>query len=693
MKRHPAYALGAVVAASFVIRTALAWLRSAPVLLPDEYLYASIGRSFAESGRPLIRGESAHFPALLQPILTAPAWLIGDVDTAFRVIQTIGSLAMSLAAVPVYLIARRLGVSSRVSLVLSGFTVLVPDVFYSSFISSEAFAYPLFLLTVYAAIRVLAAPTNRAQILFVVAVGLTTLTRVQFAVLPIVFLVAIVLIGARERRLKTALREQTLALVLFGVAAAGVLFAGPSRSVGVYRWLLGIHTGPLEIVHWAALDAMTLAYAAGWIIVPGALLGCWLTLARPRSRDELVFGVLVVLLTVGLLLEAGLLQASLTLVKEIQERYVFYAAPLLGISFALYASRGWPLRVQHLALAAALVLVAVRIPLSGYAVAATLNGSPILYGVYWLTAELGRPGDAAAIVAAAVGLMTVVAVLASRRPRLGTPVVLGLALLAIGAASAGAVAFDVQNSARVKKAYLPSDASWVDHADVGDVTMVETYSGTRAISLQELFWNRSITRVVLLPGAAKLDSFFVQHARISEDGAMIVGGRPIAGPLLLDTFGSTVRLRGARLLDSGPTASLWLPNRNERPRLAFYALGYYYDGWLAHEGAMHVWPQVPNGRVSGWISMRLTAPSTALQTTGAMKLTFTLAKGRRFHVRLLPGQSRSVRLPICALGSAMIRYRSNSGALVGPRFLSVRSTTPHFTPSPSACPSGSSSSA
>ena len=51
--------------------------------------------------------------------------------------------------------------------------------------------------------------------------------------------------------------------------------------------------------------------------------------------------------------------------------------------------------------------------------------------------------------------MTAVAVLASRRPRFGTPVVLGFALLATGAASAGAVAFDVQNTARVKKAYLP----------------------------------------------------------------------------------------------------------------------------------------------------------------------------------------------------------------------------------------------
>ena len=147
MKHRVAYALAAVVAASFVIRTALAWLRAVPALFPDEYIYSSIGRSIAESGRPLIRGGFANFPALLEPIVTAPAWLIGDVDTGFRVVQAIGALAMSLAAVPVFLIAKRLGLSSWVSLALGVFAVLVPDLLYASFISAEALEYPLVLVS------------------------------------------------------------------------------------------------------------------------------------------------------------------------------------------------------------------------------------------------------------------------------------------------------------------------------------------------------------------------------------------------------------------------------------------------------------------------------------------------------------------------------------------------------------------
>ncbi len=684
VKREHVPALAAIVAASFAVRTVLAWLRSVPALFPDEYIYASIGRSIAETGRPQIRGGAAHFPALLEPIVTAPAWLIGNVEISFRLIQAIGALAMSLAAVPVFLLARRLGLTSRVSLVLAAFSLLVPDLLYSSFISSEAIAYPLVALAVYAAVRALAAPSRRAQLLFVVAAGLATLARVQFAVLALVFVLATVIVGARRRQLRRAVREQALPLLLFAISGAGLLAVGPGRSVGIYDWLLGFHAGPASILHWAALDAMTLCYAAGWIVVPGALLGLWLTVARPRSTDELAFGVVVLLLVPALLLEAGLLQASLTTSHEIQERYVFYAVPLIGVSFALYAARGWPLRLHHLAIAAALVLVSARLPLGGYAVVSTLNGSPILFAVYWLTQKLGTAGNASALVAAAAGLMTVVAVLASRRPRLGTPVVLGFALLATGVASAGAVIFDVQNTARVKNAYLPSEPSWVDRAHVGDVTMLQAFSGGRGVSLQELFWNRSIKRVALLPGASRFDSFATDRARIAPDGSVSVNGRPLTGPVLVDTYGSSVRLSGARLVGSAPTAALWVPQAPTRARLKLYALGRYWDGWLARSGAVFLWPDAPGGRVSGWLTMRLVASPVV----GPVTLTFQYRRDAHLTVRVRPGSPRTVRIPVCASRNAHVAYRSKVRVLIGLRAVSVKASAPQFTPSRSACTGG-----
>ena len=287
---------------------------------------------------------------------------------------------------------------------------------------------------------------------------------------------------------------------------------------------------------------MVLVYASGWVIVPGALLGIWFALRRPATRLEQSFAVVAVLFTTLLVAEAGLLQANAADsagfygVNEIKERYVFYVVPLAGICFALYARRGWPARVAHLALAAALVILSVRVPLSGFAIPATIDASPILFGVYWLTGKLGGPGNAAGVIAAAVGVMSGVAVLASRRPRLGTPVVLGLALLATGAASAGAVALDVKTTSRLRTIALPSNPSWVDSAHVGPVTMLQSASAGGGFTHQELFWNRSITRVALLPGATKFDVFRTDHVRVDDDGSLSVNGRPLGGPLLVETF-------------------------------------------------------------------------------------------------------------------------------------------------------------
>ena len=177
---------------------------------------------------PLIRGGPAHFPALLQPIVTAPAWLIGDVGVAFRLVQAIGALAMSLAAVPVFLLARRLGLSGRVALALAAFTVLVPDLLYASFVSSEALAYPLVLASVYAATRALAAPTRRAQVAVRRARGpghprpasSSPCCRSCSCWRPFSSAPAS---GARRQ----ALREQPLPLGVFALAAAAVLASGP----------------------------------------------------------------------------------------------------------------------------------------------------------------------------------------------------------------------------------------------------------------------------------------------------------------------------------------------------------------------------------------------------------------------------------------------------------------------------------
>jgi cell shape-determining protein MreD len=687
VKRAPVAWLAVIVGASFLFRAAAGWLKATPALLPDEYIYASIGRSLAESGQPLVRGGSAHFPALLEPILTAPAWLISDVGVAYRVVQTIGALAMSLAAVPVYLLARRLGLSQRVGLALAALAVLVPDLVYASLVGSEPFAYPLFLSAVAAATAALIRPTRRAQLAFVLFTGLAILARVQFVVLPVVFVLAVFSLGLRERRVRSALREQLLPLCLFVVPLLGLVVVGPGHAFGFYHGALHPHLHPIAFLRWTGWDAMALAYASGWIIVPGALLGLWLVLRRPQSRPELAFAVLACLLAVVLVAEAGLLQTSssgasgVAGLNEIKERYLFYLVPLVGICFALYARRGWPLRLPHLVLAAGLVVVSVRAPLSNFAAAETINASPILYGVYWLTHELGRESSASLIVAAAAALLSGLGVAGSRRPQIGTPLALALALFATAAASAGAVAFDVNSTSAVRRAYLPADPSFVDSSGLRNVALLQSWGGRRIPTLQQLFWNRSLTRLLLLPGAGPVDVFRDDRVDLGADGSLLVGGTPYRGPLLVDGFGSYVRLRGAREVAQGPVSTLWAPAG--KPRLELYAIGRYFDNWLADVGAVYIWPQAKGAKISGWLSMRLTAPPEA----GKVTLRLQLPGGKRTTVHVHPGAMQRLNVAVCGNGSRYwyMTFHSSAFGWDDSRRVSVKATAPVFTPSPSAC--------
>src|ERR671933_768931 len=102
-------------------------------------------RSLSPSGRPEIRGGAAQFPALLEPILAAPLWLLGNPELVYRLTQGLHALAMSLAAVPVYLLCRRVGLSRGYGLAAAALTVACPALFYSAFITADAIAYPFAL--------------------------------------------------------------------------------------------------------------------------------------------------------------------------------------------------------------------------------------------------------------------------------------------------------------------------------------------------------------------------------------------------------------------------------------------------------------------------------------------------------------------------------------------------------------------
>ena len=649
------------------MRALVAFRRETPAYFPDEYMYSELGRSIAENGRPLVRGVESTFPALLQPVLTAPAWLLDDVAVAYHLIQTANALAMSLAAIPVYLLARRVGVDGWLAVAAAASALLLPDLLYAGWMLSEPFAYPLVLLAALLAVRALERPGFGPQLAFLAAAGLAAFARAQFLVLPLCFVAATLIVGARERSLARTVRAQWLITGSFAVAALGLAVRGSDR-VGFYPQLLALDLAPASLAHRLETQVLALLYGSGWVLVPAAVLGLAGAIARPRTRAELAFAALTFPLVAALVLQAALWGDS----AQMQQRYFFYVVPLLGVAFALHAGRGWPWRRVHALGCAAMLLVAATVPLSGYAVQAGKQHATFLFALTRAEELLGGIGAGALAVGGAAGALSILtAALAWTR---GATV--ALALLALGACAATAAAatsYDLRYNASVRRDYLPADRSWVDHSGARNVALVYG-RGQPKEGLEQLFWNRSVRRVLLMPGAPPLDSFGSEQLTIGRRGELLAAGAPLRQPLLVDGGAAIVELRGARRITASQAYALWQPAGT--PRLTRYFTGWYRDGWLANAGAFRIWAPSIAGRVRFTVSRGLDDQPGRLHIR---------TPSGQSVLRLQPGQSRAVELRACGSGKWRASFSVDGLIVSSERLLGMRSTRPSWTPDRRAC--------
>jgi hypothetical protein len=644
--------LAGILLASFGGRLLAAAARLTPYYLPDEYIYPSLARSLAEHGRPLIRGVGVHFPALLDPIVTAPVWLVtSDPVTAFRLTQGVHAVLISLAAIPAYLLCRRLDLPRWTGIGVAALAVAVPDGVYASTMLADPLAYPLVLTAIYAGVCVVAEPTRRAQLGFAVFSALAVVARIQYAVVPLAVLGA-ELVADRFHVLRS-LRRLWLALVLL-VVPPTVLFLtlGSSRVLGVYS--SGSHAiHPVSIFHWVGREAMLLTYSAGWVVVPGALAGIAVALFRPRRRAELAFAVTTVLLAGALLLEAA--QIADTDSQRFQERYLFTLVPLVAVAFGLYLKRGLPGRIPVGLLSAALLLVAARIPLSGYAAAHNKDDSPTLWAVLRLEGFMTVGNGSLAIALAAAALSGLAALVAFRKVPAGLALV---AAIAAGCAlSAGASAFDTRTSRSLRNT-LPTDLRWVDHARLGDVDLVAPPGARREQSWQQLFWNTSVKRLLLL-GSPPIDQFDAKRVHVARDGTLLVDGHADRRPLLVQTYASTLQLTGVKRVRHELIFDLYRPVGT--PRLRLLAAGRFADRWLAPSGAITVWT-----KSGGTLALVLSLP----KQTQVTEMRFTTHGVDRL-VRVHPGERIPLTFRVPAGGAWSLHFRTTRPGYLGDRAVSV----------------------
>jgi hypothetical protein len=571
--RSTALALAALTVASAVLRSFFAVKHTGSRMFPDEYIYASLGRSIAH-GHYAIRGVTAHFPAPLEPLLAAPAWRVFSTITAYHVIQVENAVLASLACVPVYLLARYVGLSRGYSFACAAYSLAISSLVYVAFTASDPAGYLFALCALVVGVRTLDRPTRGREVAFLALAGLAALARIEYLALIGAYLVT----GALLERRRFP-RAHSLVLSVLALAAVGALAIGPSRAAGFYAHSGIFHVGFGDagaVIHWCLIHLYLFALSSGVVIVPGAVVG----LMAPRDRRARVFSLMTATLATILVVAASVYSA-VGLLPRFQGRYTFVLLPLLAIAFGLYIQRGRPRRPVAIVVALALVIALARLPLSAYAVPGLTDASPFLFAVAFVQSHLGVGSGSLAIALLATIAALAAVTVAFRGNGLAWMFV---SILLLTAVSAAATANDLARN-RAARALLPRDLTWIDDAVRGPVTAIATPDSRPRELLHALYWNTSIQREVVAGDATPSDAFAAPKLRIGANGALL----NVSGDLLFDSEGTTGRLMDARALARATSFVLWHPIG--APRFRLLIEGRYSDGWLSNLGRIRAWPR------------------------------------------------------------------------------------------------------
>ena len=326
--------LTAIVVLSAALRILLARRMVAPWIMVDELIYSELAKSLAANGHFLVRGVASTGYGFVYPVLIAPAFrLFSSVPQAYAAAKAIDSVLMSLAAIPAYLLARRV-VRPPLALVAAALTVAVPSMVYTGTLMTENAFYPLFLTCALLLVLVLEQPTA-ARIAALLGFSLLAfLTRAQaVALLPAILCAPLLLPRARWRefRLLYGVVLGAAAVVLVGEIARG---RSPLAVLGAYRSTTGSHYELGSILRWLVYHVGELDLYVG--IAPFAAMLFLLT-TRER-RTPLVAATAS--LTVWLVLEVAVFAATQS--QRIEERNMFFVAPFFFIALCWWVERGLP---------------------------------------------------------------------------------------------------------------------------------------------------------------------------------------------------------------------------------------------------------------------------------------------------------------------------------------------------------------
>jgi hypothetical protein len=550
--RRPAILLGALVAASALVRLVLAHRFTTPWITPDEVIYGLLGESLWLDGTLDLRALSAPYYSVLTPALVgAPLALLGP-GAGVGGAQALQALAMSLVAIPVYCWAAR--VAARwAAFAAATLAVLPAGLVYSGFLMTEPLAYTVTTAALYAMARAGARPTVMAYGVVLGAIAAATAVRLQALVLLAALAVALVLDSVAARR-RVGLRPLVLGTVGSAVATVTLTWLvsagrtpGSTTLVGVYaRATDGLEPGAtLAGAAWTAL-ALLLATLALPVF---ALLGLTVhALVRGEPDADLrALCAVAAAYVVVLVVQVGAFTALHT--DHVVERYLLTAIPTLMVVLAAWLTRGAPHVRAVMIAGVALALAAVAfVPLDELAGPAALPDSPTLAAVGGLLDDhrlIARLALAAVVVAGATPLLVSQGMVVR---------LVATTLLAVGLASLSAHAswrIATESRAERNRAVGAGSGAWIDELEPRRATFLATADHVWTAAPRTMFWNRTVEEVVALDGAEPPFPPAPRRAVVTTSGRIVVSGTgaPLTGDVIVAPH--NLALRGERL-DSHP---------------------------------------------------------------------------------------------------------------------------------------------
>lgn len=306
-------------------------------VMTDELLYERLALSVDRLGSviPHVHGETVSNLNQLYPLILSIPFRHGQVLHGLHEAHVLNAFVMTSAALPAYLLARRVTHHDWISLAAAFATATVVWITLASFLLTEVAAYPAFVWALLAAHVCITSPSAGSDLLAVAAIAVAVLARTQFYVLAAVLVIAIVAQALTERQLRATLRRHA---VLGGVYAVGLLAvigltATGHHVLGTYAATAKGNPLPAGILGSAVAHLAVVSLAAG--LLPMLVGGGWLVanLASSESRERQTFAWLAVTSIVALTIEVASFDIRFG-GGVVRERYLFYIAPVLFVALA-----------------------------------------------------------------------------------------------------------------------------------------------------------------------------------------------------------------------------------------------------------------------------------------------------------------------------------------------------------------------